>query len=89
MEDIVEAWVGWLPAVLTESRSSAGAELTAHARLDTASQQVLSGLTYQLRPLDGLSQALGVAVEELLSHLMALELDGSVEQQGGCWMRCR
>ncbi|WP_372783640.1 hypothetical protein [Litorivivens sp.] len=30
-----------------------------------------------------------MAVDELLPELLTLELEGWVEQQGACWVRCR
>lgn len=89
VEDIVEAWVGWLPSVLStgpQTGAPAGTELET---LSLEEQRLLNALAYEPRALDNLSQDLGLAVEALLPVLMALELDGHVEQQGSCWLRCR
>lgn len=89
VEDIVEAWVGWLPAVLSDVPSPASQPGEVLATLAPEQRQLLNSLAYEPQPLDSLSQELGIAIEALLPGLMALELDGWVEQQGSCWLRCR
>ena len=89
VEDIVEAWVGWLPSVLSTSPQPAGPVGTPFEALAPEEQRLLNALPYEPIALDRLSQDLGFAVEALLPLLMALELDGRVEQQGSCWLRCR
>ena len=85
VEDIVEAWVGWLPAVLAD----VGSAPEPPAALAREQQQLLQGLPFEPTPLDSLARDMGLAVEALLTGLMALELDGWVEQRGSCWLRCR
>ncbi len=89
VEDIVEAWVGWLPPVLEDRGTPSDETSGLSASLDSLAAQLLKVLPYEPQALDSLSQTLGIAVEELLPKLMALELDGWVEQQGACWLRCR
>ncbi|MBB3048629.1 DNA processing protein [Litorivivens lipolytica] len=83
--DILEAWVGWLPPALAELESSNAKPPT----LEPGQQHLLNALGFDPLPLDRLSDQCRVAVDELLPELLALELEGWVEQQGACWVRCK
>lgn len=84
-QDILDAWVGWLPP------AQAGLEDRGRepVPLEPAQQRLLQALGFDPLPLDRLADHCRVAVDDLLPELLALELDGWVEQQGACWVRCR
>ncbi len=84
-QDILDAWVGWLPPALAELETCA-AEVPA---LEPGQQRLLNALGFDPLPLDKLSDQCRVTVDELLPDLLTLELEGWVEQQGACWVRCR
>uniref|UniRef100_UPI003568106B DNA-processing protein DprA n=1 Tax=Litorivivens sp. TaxID=2020868 RepID=UPI003568106B len=84
-QDILDAWVGWLPPALEEMQTvSAGPPVVAPGQ-----QRLLQALGYDPLPLDKLAEQCRLAVDELLPELLTLELEGWVEQQGACWVRCR
>ncbi|WP_372777092.1 DNA-processing protein DprA [Litorivivens sp.] len=84
-QDILDAWVGWLPPALAAPEDHHREE----PALEPAQQRLLQALGFDPQPLDKLADHCRVAVDDLLPELLALELEGWVEQQGACWVRCR
>lgn len=90
VEDILDAWVGWLPPALSELAESQLGEAPAREdALDPGQQALLAQLGFEPLPLPRIAELTRLAVADLLPRLTLLELDGWVEQQGPCWVRCR
>lgn len=82
------------PQQHTEPNSSAGCDddngqSTGFSALTSPQQTILSAVGYDPVYLDELVDNTGLPVGELSSELLALELDGWVQQVGGQYMRCR
>ncbi len=89
VEDIVQAWVAWLPAALEDLPAGSARAPSHPEHLSEHEQRLLAALGFEPWPLDLLAQSLGMSVDKLLPGLLELQMEGWVEQQGPCWLRCR
>ncbi len=87
--DIMEEFSGWLSEDFNLPDDSLVSVNETAMSMDTKEQQLLQWISFDPAPVDLLQQRCGWDMAELLPALMALEINGWIGQQAGCYVRIK